>query len=148
MVEQRVTKCQDNTSYFNIVGEVPVSKTGISYFHLKIVSSTQKNIIVGVGSKFIRGIQNAYTHPDFIGFYLYGEGYVWENTNQRDLHLKAFPIHNGSLITTIVDIDLGFVCWEVCRVRVAYAVIPLELKAKMLLPVVMMVNLDDAILLP
>lgn len=106
-----MTKLQDNTTYFNAISEVPINKTGISYFHLKIINSAQKNVIVGVGSKFLRGIQNAYTHPDFIGFYLYGEGYIWEKTNQRDLHLKSYPIENGAVITTVVDMEMGIICW-------------------------------------
>lgn len=123
--EKRITKIHDNNTYFNLVSEVPITKTGISYFHIKINETAQKNVIIGVGSKFVRGIQNAYTHPDFIGFYLYGDGYVWEKTNQRDLNLHSYPLQNGVVITTVVDMDLGFICWEVCRVKVAYAVLPL-----------------------
>jgi len=41
--------------------------------------------------------------------------------------------------------DLGYVGWEICGVRVAYALIPLELKAKMLLPTVMIVNVNDCL---
>lgn len=146
--DKKVTKINDNNTYFNLVSEIPIKKTGNSYFYVRMNETAQKNIIIGIGSKFIRGIPNAYTHPDFIGFYLYGQGYVWEKTNQRDLSLKSYPIENGALITTIVDMDLGFVCWQICRVKVAYAVIPLELKSKLLFPVVMMINVNDTILLP
>ena len=73
----------DDTCYFNLISESQIHKTGVSYFHVKIVNSSSRNVIVGIGSKFIRGIPNAYTHPDFIGFYLYDQGYVWEKTNQR-----------------------------------------------------------------
>jgi len=41
--------------------------------------------------------------------------------------------------------DLGYVNWEICGVRVAYAVIPLELKAKMLFPIVIMINVNDVV---
>ena len=143
-----MTKALDDTSYFNLISETQIRKTGLSYFNVKILNSSSRNIIVGIGSKFIRGIQNAYTHPDFIGFYLFGEGYIWEKTNQRELNLKSHPIENGVVITTIVDMDLGYIFWEICRVRVSYAVIPQELRAKMLMPVIMMVNVNDAVLLP
>jgi len=48
--------------------------------------------MVGIGSKLVKGIPNAYTHPDFIGFYPFGESYVWQNNTQRDLQLKHFLI--------------------------------------------------------
>ena len=106
-----MTKALDDTSYFNLISETQIRKTGLSYFNVKILNSSSRNIIVGIGSKFIRGIQNAYTHPDFIGFYLFGEGYIWEKTNQRELHLKSHPIENGVVITTVVDMDLGYIFW-------------------------------------
>ena len=55
------------------------------------------------------------------------------------------PMGNGTVVTTVVDMDLGCISWEICRVRVASAVLPQELRAKMLLPVVMMVNVGDAV---
>ena len=72
-----MTKIADNTAYYNLFGDSPLNKSGVSCFYVKVVSAAQKNVIIGVGSKFVRGIQNGYTHPDFIGFYLYGEGYIW-----------------------------------------------------------------------
>jgi len=33
--------------------------------------------MIGLGSKFIKGIPNVYSHADFVGLYLYGQGYVW-----------------------------------------------------------------------
>jgi hypothetical protein len=35
------------------------------------------NIMIGVASKSLKGIPNSYSNSDFIGFYLYGSGYIW-----------------------------------------------------------------------
>jgi hypothetical protein len=48
-------------------------------------------------------------------------------------------------VTTIVDMEQGYVGWEICGVRVAYALLPTELKAKMLMPTIMMVNVGDCL---
>jgi len=33
--------------------------------------------MIGIGSKFTKGVSNVYAHEDFIGFYIYGKGHVW-----------------------------------------------------------------------
>lgn len=144
-LDRRITKTTDNTTYFSIYGETPIAKQGTSYFNMKIINTNSKNLLVGLGSKFTKGIPNVYSHDDFIGFYTYGEGYVWEKSNQRDLHIKEYPIENGITITTNVNMDRGYINWEICGVRVAYAVIPLELKSKQLFPVILMMNVNDMV---
>lgn len=67
--------------------------------------------MIGIGSKFTKGIHNVYSHPDFIGFYTYGECYVWEKSNQRDLSLKHYPIEQGTVITTNINMTQGFLSW-------------------------------------
>lgn len=59
----RFKKIVDNTTYFNLVGFDPIHKTGISYFDVQVVSSLHRNIMIGVGSKEIKGMANAYTSP-------------------------------------------------------------------------------------
>ena len=46
----------DDTTYFSLISEHQISKTGVSYFHAKVANTNHRNIIVGVGSKFIRGV--------------------------------------------------------------------------------------------
>jgi len=48
--------------------------------------------MIGIGSKFTLELPNVYSHQDFIGFYILGQGYVWEKSNQRDLELKNLQI--------------------------------------------------------
>lgn len=91
-MDKKITKAIDNTTYFSLYGDVPFPKNENSYFNIKIGSTFSKNIMVGIGSKFTKGIPNVYSHQDFIGFYIYGDGYVWEKSNQRDLNLKNYPI--------------------------------------------------------
>jgi hypothetical protein len=70
-------KIADNTTYQNIYSIESVPKTGISYFNVKIIHSLAMNIMIGVGSKFLKGVPNSYSNTDFIGFYLYGSSYIW-----------------------------------------------------------------------
>jgi len=82
-IDKRIIKTVDNTTYFSIFGDHSIPKTGTSYFTVKIINSASRNIMIGIASKFTKGITNVYSHEDFIGFYLFGGGFIWEKSNQR-----------------------------------------------------------------
>jgi hypothetical protein len=110
-VDRRITKVGDNTTYFSLYADTPIPKNENSYFNVKLGSTLSRNIMIGLGSKFTKGIPNVYSHQDFIGFYLYEGGYVWEKGNQRDLLLKNYPIEQGCTITTNINLTQGYVNW-------------------------------------
>lgn len=91
-LDKKVTKVNDNTTYYSIFSESALPKNGNSYFNIRLGSTLSKNVMVGIGSKFTKGITNVYSHQDFIGFYIYETAYIWEKGNQRDLMLKSYPI--------------------------------------------------------
>lgn len=86
-IDKKIIKIADNTTYFSIYHEKPINKSGVSYFHTKINHCESKNIMIGIASKFTKGIPNVYSHEDFAGLYLYGKGHLWEKGNQRDLNI-------------------------------------------------------------
>jgi hypothetical protein len=61
-MDKRIIKAVDNTTYFSLFGDRPIPKTGTSYFTIKIINSASRNIMVGIGSKFTKGISNVYSH--------------------------------------------------------------------------------------
>lgn len=81
-------KVVDNTTYFSVVSSqaIPTGKK-IHKFSIKILISQAQNIMVGIGSKALKGVANAYMKEDFAGLYAYGKGFVWEKGNQRELGL-------------------------------------------------------------
>jgi hypothetical protein len=76
-MEKKVTKAIDNTTYFSLFADTPLPKNENSYFNFKLGITFSKNIMVGVASKFTKGIPNVFSHQDFIGLYIYGDCYVW-----------------------------------------------------------------------
>jgi hypothetical protein len=117
-----IKRIAETTLWYNFISNASIPFAKTTTFQLKIVTTANKHLMVGVGSKDIFVVSNSQTHKENLCYYILGKC-VYENGSNRSVPSNVH-ITNGVTLSIVINRSENTVNWKVGGNQLAEASIP------------------------
>ena len=122
----------------------PLPKTGVFYFHARIIKTYSKNLIFGVCTHDVKSLLNIYQSAQFIGLNLSERTIL--NNSKTDIAISHVEIVEGrSVVRVEIDMNKGVISWYLDGGFLCARRLPREIAVKEVLPMISFCNDGDTI---